>query len=255
MAKKIPILNYLDEFIYFHIAYRFAEDNKAEAIVDKLSKISLSEFKDVTAEHDLEFITLLEQILPELTSNPYLTLEIKNAEIYLSKKKIAISFPKNLMKGGRSVLSSKLRRFIPAPREKLKEKDVKLQINSENLTHIDSIIKVFLIPEIMENKFPALEDITVIFRIKYDHNPKPDLLNQIIEKNLFEGRKFKFEKFDFEFTENKSKFYFSIDPDSRNVLCVFIYDKLKFSILESNIEELLKYSYNKNKEIIELLKL
>ena len=255
MAKKKPTLNYLDEFTYFHIAYRFAEDNKAEAIVEKLSKISLSEFKDVRADHDLEFIAVLEQLIPELTPNPYLTFEIKNAEIYLSKKKIAISFPKNLMKGGRSLISSKLRRFIPAPREELKEKDTKLQINSEDLTQIDSFIKVFLIPEILENKFPDLEDITVIFRIKYDHKPKPDLLNQIIEKNLFEGRKFRFEKFDYELTENKSKFYFSIDPDSLNIMCVFIYDKSEFSILESNIEELLKYGYNKYKEIIEVLKL
>ena len=255
MAKKKPTLNYLDEFIYFHIAYRFAEDDKSQIITDKLSKISLSEFKDVKADHDLEFIAVLEQLIPELTPNPYLTLEIKNTEIYLSKKKIAISFPKVLMKGGRALISSKLRRFIPAPREELKENDAKLQINSEDLTQIDSFIKVFLIPEILENKLPDLEDITVIFRIKYDHKPKPDLLNQIIEKNLFEGRKFRFEKFDYELTENKSKFYFSIDPDSRNIICVFIYDKSEFSILESNIEELLKKSYNKYKEINELLKL
>ncbi len=255
MAKKKPTLNYLNEFTYFHIAYRFAEDNKAEAIVEKLSKISLSEFKDVRADHDLEFIALLEQLLPELTPNPYLTFEIKNTEIFLSKKKIAISFPKNLMKGGRALISSKLRRFIPAPRKELKEKDAKLEINSEDLTQIDSFIKVFLIPEILENKFPDLEDITVIFRIKYDHKPKLDLLNQIIEKNLFEGRKVKFEKFDFEITENKSKFYFSIDPDNLNIMCVFIYDKSEFSILESNIEELLKFGYNKYKEVIEMLKL
>lgn len=255
MGKKKPTLNYLDEFTYFHIAYSFAEDNKAEAIVEKLSKISLSEFKDVKADHDLEFITLLEQLIPELTPNPYLTFEIKNTEIYLSKKKIAISFPKSLMKGGRTLISAKLRRFIPAPREELKEKGIESQINSESLTQIDSFIKVFLIPEILENKFPDLEDITVIFRIKYDHKPKPDLLNQIIEKNLFEGRKFKFEKFDYELTENKNKFYFSIDPDSLNIMCVFIYDKSEFSILESSIEELLKCSYNKYKEIIELLKL
>jgi len=255
MAKKKPFLNYLEEFSYFQIAYRFAEDNTAEAIVEKLSKVSLSEFKDVKAANDLEFISLLELIIPELSTNPYLTFEIKNTEIYLSKKKIAISYPKDLMKGGRRIVSSKLRRFIPAPREELEEKDAKLQINSENLTQIDSFIKVFLIPKILENNFPDLEDITVIFRIKYDHKPKLDLLNQIIEKNLFEGRKFKFEKFDYELAENKNKFYFSIDPDSLNIMCVFIYDKSEFSILESNIEELLKNSYNKYKEIIELLKL
>ena len=254
MAKKKPSLNYLDEFTYFHIAYRFAEDNRVKAIVDKLSKISLSEFKEVKVDHDLELIALLEDMLPELHSNPYLTFEIKNTEIFLSKKKISISYPKNLMKGGSRILSPRMRKFIPAPREDKEKKDAKFQINSEDLTQIDSFIKVFLIPEIMENKFPNLEDITIVFSIKYGQKPKPDRLNQIIEKNLFEGKKFKFENFGCEITENKNKFYFSIDSDSRNVMCAFIYDKSEFSILESNIEELIKNSYNKYKEIVEMLK-
>jgi len=254
MAKKKPTLNYLDEFTYFNITYRFADDNKAEAIVDRLSKISLSEFKEVKATHDLEFIALLEEIIPELHTNPYLTFEIKNTEIYLSKKKISISYPKDLIKGGRRIFSPKMRRIIPPSREEKKDINEKKKIKSEDLAHIDSFIKIFLLPEVMDSKLPDLEDSTIIFKIKYDHEPTLDTLNQLIENSLFEIKKFKFKNFDCEITENKNKFYFSIDPDHTSIMCSFIYNKSEFSILESNIEELLKKSYNKYKEIMEMLK-
>ena len=254
MAKKKPLLNYLDEITYFHIAYRFTEDENSKSILEKLSKISLSEFKEVEADHDLEFIALLEEIIPELHPNPYLTFEIKNTEIYLSKKKISISYPKDLIKGGRRILSPKMRRFIPPSREEKRDIDEKKIIKSEDLTHIDSFIKIFLLPEVMENKLPDLEDITIIFKIQYDHEPDLDTLNQLIENSLFKIKKFKFENFDCEITENKNKFYFSIDPDHTNIMCSFIYNKSEFSILESHIEDVLKKSYNKYKEIMEMLK-
>ncbi len=253
MAKKKPTLNYLNEFTYFHIAYRFAEDNKAEAIVEKLSKISLSEFKKAKVDYDLELIKVLEDLILELQRNPYLTLEIKNTEIYLSKKKITISYPKNLMKGGKRILGTKSRFIFSSFREDQKRIKDKKRINSESLAQLDSFIKLFLIPQVMENNLPELEDITIIFRITYDHEPNIESLNQLIENQLSEKKKFKFENFEYEITENKNKFYFSINPDKANIMCSFIYDKSEFSILESPIEELIKKSYNKFKEIMEML--
>ena len=100
-------------------------DNKTKDIAEKLSKVSLSQLKDVKAKHDLEFISILEVLVPELSTNPYLTFEIKNTELYLSKKKITFSYPKDLMKGGRRILSTKRKRFIPILRDDLEKKEEK----------------------------------------------------------------------------------------------------------------------------------
>ncbi len=256
MAKKNLSLTFLDEFIYFHVAYRFVEDNTSEIIKEKLSKISLSEFEKVKVDSDLKLISILEEILPELDRNPYLSFEFENSEIFFSKKKITISYPKNLMKVGKRLNPSlKMRRFISTPIEaKIKRTDKKT-INSESLTRLDSFIKIYLVPKVIEKNLPDLEDITMIFKIKYNQSTNLETLDKLIETNLFKNKKFKFENFDCEITENKNKFYFSIDPDVNSIMCSFIYDKSEFSILEHQIEEVLKKSYDKYQEIKELLKL
>jgi len=254
MAKKEkPEL--LEDIIFFNVTFRFLESDNSTHVKDVLSKLSLLDFKDITVDYNIERISIIEELLPEAGITPNLTLVLKDFEIFLSKKKITLSYPKDLERSGRSFYRSKdlgmrIMPSFPSKREKKKE-----PINFTDLDEVDLLLKMFILPEILEEKIPKLNEISVIFGIEINEPPKIESLNKVIEEKYLDTKKFILEDINFEIDEEENKYFFSVRQDYKNILCSFIYSDSNLSIMKSKLKDILVQNYKKFNELMGELKI
>ena len=251
--KEKPKL--LENLSFFNITFRFIESDKSTNIKDILSKLKLLDFKDITVDYNIDKISLIEEIIPELGFTPNLTLSSKDFEIFLSKKKITLSYPKDLSRSGRKFYRGKDKSMRIMPSYTRKSETKREPINVSDLDQVDLLIKMFLIPEILEKKIPKLNEISVIFGVELKGEPKIESMSKIIEESLLTTKKMVLEDVNFEIDEKGNKYFFSLHQSSNNILCSFIYPDSKLSIMENKLQDILIQNYNKYNELMEELKI
>ncbi len=254
MAKKEkPEL--LENIVFFNISFRFLESDTNTHVKDVLSKLKLLDFKDITVDYNIERISIIEELLPEAGITPNLTLVVEDFEIFLSKKKITLSYPKDLERSGRTLYRSKdlgmrIMPSFPSKREKKKE-----SINFTDLDKVDLLLKMFILPEILEEKIPKSNELSVILGIEINKPPKIESINRVIEEKFLETKKFILEDINFEIDDEENKYFFSLRQDNKSMLCSFIYPNSDLSIVKSKIKDILVQNYNKFNELMGELKI
>lgn len=245
--EKTKDQDLFNKFEFFHMAFKFEENGKSEDISNLLSNLSLSNFERVKPEYDFKKIEILEEVFPELIRSPHLIFRFKNTEVFLSKKKITITYPKEAT--GLKFVPKVDRRYFGD----MTKKGEKIKV--DDLRELDSFIKMFIISDLMRDISPKLNEVSVIFQLKLDNNPNLDVINETFEGELFKTQKFILDEFNFEVTEDKNRFYYSIKSDDTSIMCSFLYDKNKFSLLKNSLEDIINTSYKYFTKIMDVLNL
>ncbi len=255
MAKKKKELSFLENFNFFNITFRFERTGEFKELEERISKINLLKFDDIKFEYNIEKISIMEDIFPEMVISPNIMFVTKGFEVFLSKKKVSISYPTGLSKSRRHISFRGLTKARALPIYRFEEEKEKRKITFEDLNKVDLFLKMFLIPELLENKMPELKEISIIFSLNLEKKINIESINNVIESNLLKNKNINLESIDFEILENENRYFFTIDTSTKSILCSFIYSETKFSIFENKIEQLMIKNYEKFLDIMEELKL
>ncbi|MBA7550869.1 hypothetical protein ES705_43398 [subsurface metagenome] len=232
----------------FHISYKFKEDSDdLDNFRDILSKISLSKFEKVKYDFSLERISIIEQLFPEVTKTPFVIFNFKELELYLSTKKINISYPKDLT-GRRRVIPKRGKGFWAPPFIKEKEKRT---LDFNDLKELDDFIKIFLLSEVMGNINLDLEEMFIAFQLDLGKELNLERISQDFKPEIFKDNRFILERFDFEITEEGNIYYFEVIQNRSEIMCSFMYNIEKYSIFKETLEVLVRESYEKCNKILE----
>jgi len=247
--------NIFENINYFNITYRFRDEeiDKNKEIAERLSKISFSNFDKVIIDYNIEIISLMEDLSSEFMTGPNIKFQLKNFEVFLSRKKIAISFPEEKLRSGRSILRVGSQGLRSVPKYEVSEKKKEKEQIGKNLEEIESYIKFFILPVLLGNKIPEFKEISIIFEVSREKGINIEKLNNLIEKNLLNTKKIEIGRMEFEIKEEEAKYFYAFRPDKNDILCSFIYEDLNLSFLHTKIIELLELSFKKYKEIIKIM--